>query len=68
MSMKRSTSHLRTTHTGSLPRPAEMLSTMRAMVAGQAYDSRAYEAALTRNIADIVKKQVDAGIDVVTDG
>jgi 5-methyltetrahydropteroyltriglutamate--homocysteine methyltransferase len=41
---------------------------MRAMVAGQAYDSRAYEAALTRNINDIVKKQVDAGIDVVTDG
>jgi 5-methyltetrahydropteroyltriglutamate--homocysteine methyltransferase len=68
MSMKRSTSHLRTTHTGSLPRPAEMLTTMRAMVAGQAYDSRAYEAALTRNINDIVKKQVDAGIDVVTDG
>jgi 5-methyltetrahydropteroyltriglutamate--homocysteine methyltransferase len=68
MSMKRSTSHLRTTHTGSLPRPAEMLTTMRAMVAGQAYDSRAYEAALTRNINDLVKKQVDAGIDVVTDG
>ena len=66
--MKRSTDHIRTTHTGSLPRPAEMLETMRAMATGQAYDSRAYEAALTRNVAEIVKKQVEAGIDVVTDG
>ena len=67
--MKRSTStHIRTTHTGSLPRPAEMLETMRAMAAGQPYDEKAYEAALTRNIADIVKKQVAAGIDTVTDG
>jgi 5-methyltetrahydropteroyltriglutamate--homocysteine methyltransferase len=68
MSMKRSTNHIRTTHTGSLPRPAEMLETMRAMAAGQAYDSRAYEAALTKHVAQIVKKQVEAGIDVVTDG
>ncbi len=67
--MKRSTStHIRTTHTGSLPRPAEMLETMRAMAAGQPYDEKAYEAALTRNIAEIVKKQVAAGIDTVTDG
>ena len=68
MSMKRSTSRIRTTHTGSLPRPAEMLDTMRAQAAGQAWDSRAYEAALTRHVADIVRKQVEAGIDVVNDG
>lgn len=68
MSMKRSTSHIRTTHTGSLPRPPEMLETMRAMATGQAYDSRVYEAALTKHVAEIVKKQVEAGIDVVTDG
>ena len=67
--MKRSTNtHIRTTHTGSLPRPADMLDTMRAMAASQPYDEKAYEAALTKNIAEIVKKQVDAGIDVVTDG
>ena len=69
MSMKRSTStHFRTTHTGSLPRPPEMLETMRAMATGQAYDGNVYEAALTKNVAEIVKKQVEAGIDVVTDG
>ena len=68
MSMKRSTSRIRTTHTGSLPRPTDMLETMRAMTSGQAYDSRAYEAALTKHVADIVRKQVEAGIDTVTDG
>jgi len=69
MAMKRSSkNHVRTTHTGSLPRPAEMLETMRAMAAGQPVDQKAYEAALTKNIAQIVKQQVEAGIDTVTDG
>src|SRR5215472_19311257 len=69
MAMKRSSkNHIRTTHTGSLPRPAEMLETMRAMAAGQPVDEKAYEAALTKNIAAIVKQQVEAGIDTVTDG
>ena len=68
MSMKRSTDHIRTTHTGSLPRPPDMLDAMRAMASGQPYDKAGYEAALTRNVAEIVKKQVAAGIDVVTDG
>ncbi len=68
MSMKRSTDHIRTTHTGSLPRPAEIFDAMRAMAAGQAWDPQAYEAALKKHVADIVRKQVEAGIDVVTDG
>jgi 5-methyltetrahydropteroyltriglutamate--homocysteine methyltransferase len=68
MSMKRSTSHIRTTHTGSLPRPPDMLETLRAIAAGQAVDMAAYEAALANHVADIVKKQVEAGIDTVTDG
>jgi len=67
--MKRSTKdRIRTTHTGSLPRPPEMLETMRAMAAGKSYDIDAYEAALTRNVAETVKKQVEAGISVVADG
>jgi 5-methyltetrahydropteroyltriglutamate--homocysteine methyltransferase len=41
---------------------------MRAMATNQPYDSLAYEAALTKSIAEIVKKQVEAGIDVVSDG
>ena len=68
MSMERSTSHIRTTHTGSLPRPPDMLETLRAIAAGHAVDMAAYEAALANHVADTVKKQVEAGIDTVTDG
>jgi 5-methyltetrahydropteroyltriglutamate--homocysteine methyltransferase len=67
--MKRSTTdRIRTTHTGSLPRPPEMLATMRAMAAGQSYDPDTYENTLTKQVAEAVSKQVAAGIDIVTDG
>ena len=66
--MKRSTDRIRTTHTGSMPRPPEILEFMRLKEGGKPYDDRAFEAALTRHVADIVKKQVAAGIDVVNDG
>jgi 5-methyltetrahydropteroyltriglutamate--homocysteine methyltransferase len=68
MSMKRSTNRIRTTHTGSLPRPTDMLETMRVIAAGQDYDDGAYEAALTRHVGDIVRGQVEAGIDAINDG
>ncbi len=68
MSMKRSTSRIRTTHTGSIPRPPEIFALMRSAAAGQPVDSKAYEAAITRTVADIVRKRVEAGIDTVTDG
>ena len=66
--MKRSIDRILTTHTGSLPRPPEILVTMRLKEAGQPYDSKGFEEALSRNVADIVRKQAEAGIDVVNDG
>ena len=63
-----SQNHIRTTHTGSLPRPPEIFATMKAISAGTPYDREAYEAAITRHVADIVRRQVEAGIDVVNDG
>ena len=59
---------VRTTHTGSLPRPAELFAAMTAVSKGVAIDEAAYEAALERHVHEVVKKQVDAGIDVVNDG
>jgi 5-methyltetrahydropteroyltriglutamate--homocysteine methyltransferase len=59
---------IRTTHTGSLPRPPEIFATMKAISAGAHYDPEAYEAALTRHVGEIVRRQVEAGIDVVNDG
>jgi 5-methyltetrahydropteroyltriglutamate--homocysteine methyltransferase len=56
---------IRTTHTGSLPRPPQILQAVREhFTTGKAMD----EAMLARTVADIVKKQVAAGIDIVTDG
>ena len=66
--MKRSTDRIRTTHTGSLPRPPEILDTLRLKEAGKPYDQRAFEAALTRCVAESVLRQKQCGIDVVSDG
>jgi 5-methyltetrahydropteroyltriglutamate--homocysteine methyltransferase len=68
MPMMRSTDRIRTTHTGSLPRPPEIFATMQAIAAGRPYDEAAHEAALARHVRDIVGRQVAAGIDVVNDG
>src|SRR5215813_8427565 len=68
MSMRRSVDQIRTTHTGSLPRPPDMLETLHQLAAGHSIDPAAYESALTRHVADIVKRQVKAGIDTVSDG
>jgi len=56
---------IRTTHTGSLPRPAQVLEAVREHFAtGKPMD----EAMLARTVGEVVRKQVEAGIDIVTDG
>src|SRR4051812_16052992 len=62
--MKRSTHRILTTHVGSLPRPADLLELMDA----KTRDENAYEARLKSAVAEIVKKQVELGIDVIDDG
>ena len=66
--MKRSTDRIRVTHTGSLPRPPEILATMHLIAAGKPHDEKAHEAAIARGVAESVKRQKDCGIDVVNDG
>ena len=66
--MKRSTDRIRTTHTGSLPRPPQILETLRAQADGRPYDMAAHEATLRDQVFDIVRRHVEAGIDVVSDG
>jgi 5-methyltetrahydropteroyltriglutamate--homocysteine methyltransferase len=60
--------HIQTTHIGSLPRPHDLLDVMKAKLNKQPYDEKAYEALLTKSVADSVRKQVECGIDFVTDG
>jgi 5-methyltetrahydropteroyltriglutamate--homocysteine methyltransferase len=65
--MKRSDNRILTTHVGSLIRPQELLDRAAQANAGAAGKS-AYEASLKTWVADVVKRQADAGIDVVNDG
>src|SRR6184192_2029413 len=57
-----------TTHAGSLIRPQELIDFLVAMEAGEDYDQAAYERALADAVADVVRRQAEAGIDVVDDG
>ena len=66
--MKRSTDRIRTTHTGSLPRPPEILEALHVQADGRSFDRSAFEKALRTQVFDIVRRQVEAGIDVVNDG
>src|SRR3977135_1875728 len=59
---------IQTTHIGSLPRPHDLLDIMKARLNNQPYDEGKYQALLTRSVTDCVRKQVECGIDFVTDG
>jgi 5-methyltetrahydropteroyltriglutamate--homocysteine methyltransferase len=66
MAVKRSDDRILTTHVGSLIRPRELLE-----LGAKAKDDasrQAYEQAMRAAVADVVKKQAEAGIDIVNDG
>lgn len=56
------------THTGSLIRPKELLSYLARKDRGAEIDESAYQQCLTRSVADVVDKQIAAGIDIPDDG
>jgi 5-methyltetrahydropteroyltriglutamate--homocysteine methyltransferase len=66
--MKRSANRILTTHVGSLIRPQPLQEFLRAKQGGKPYDENVYQQCLTRSVADVVREQADAGIDVVSDG
>ena len=66
--MKRSTDRILTTHVGSLARPTELLDTMRERENGRPYDAELLDRQVQDAVADRVRRQVESGIDVVTDG
>jgi len=68
--MKRSANRILTTHVGSLPRPADLLDMMKTKLTGEGapVDEGVYQKRLTGAVAEIVKQQIDCGIDIVTDG
>lgn len=66
--MKRSTDRILTTHTGSLPRPADLVAILNGKELGESYDRAAFVERVRRGIFDIVAKQADTRIDIVDDG
>lgn len=59
---------IRSTHTGSLPRPPELVTTMWAVADGVPVDAAALEAQIDAAVGEGVRRQVEAGISVVNDG
>jgi 5-methyltetrahydropteroyltriglutamate--homocysteine methyltransferase len=66
--MKRSTDRILTTHAGSLARPERLKQLLLAKDAGQAVDPKEFDRAVAEAVAEVVKKQAEAGISVVSDG
>ena len=66
--MKSSTGRIFTTHTGSLPRPGDLVAMLNAKELGEPYDRTTFAARVKRAVDEIVRQQVQTGIDIVGDG
>jgi len=66
--MKRSTSRFLTTHTGSLPRPDDLVRMMFAKEEGVPIDGAALAHRIRAAVGDAVRKQAEAGIAIINDG
>ena len=66
--MKQSTERILTTHTGSLPRPAELQELLYAQEGGEPFDQAIFEEKVRSAVRATVRQQVAVGIDVINDG
>ena len=66
--MKRSTERILTTHVGSLARPDTLVPLLRAKERAQPYDRAAFDRLVREAVTDVVRRQAESGIDIVTDG
>ena len=66
--MKRSSERFLTTHTGSLPRPEDLIRTMFAKEEGVPVERAALAERIRAAVAETVARQVAAGVDIVNDG
>ena len=66
--MKRSSERFLTTHVGSLPRPPDLVRMMFAKQEDVPIDLEALDRRTGEAVAEVVRRQVEAGVDVVSDG
>ncbi len=61
-------SKILTSHVGSLPRGQDVVDYIFAREHGKNYDTGAFDACMTAAVSETVRKQVEAGVDIVSDG
>jgi len=61
-------SRILTTHVGSLPRSQNVVDFIFARERGESYDQEAFDACMASGVDDVVRRQKEAGIDIVSDG
>ena len=66
--MKRSTAHILTTHTGSLPRSRELQEVLRLREERRSFDQQAFDGSVRAAVADVVQRQIAIGLDIINDG
>jgi len=66
--MKRSTERILVTHVGSLARPHDLMEMLIARNEGKTYDREALSTHTRNAVAEVVKKQIECGVDIVNDG
>jgi 5-methyltetrahydropteroyltriglutamate--homocysteine methyltransferase len=66
--MKRSVDRILTTHTGSLPRPPDLIEMLRSADMGEAIDEQSFQQRVREAVAETVKRQRESGLDVINDG
>lgn len=66
--MKTSTHRILTTHVGSLPRPESIRTLLRARLSGETVDEAQLSARVSEAVAEVVRRQAEVGIDVISDG
>ena len=66
--MQPNAERLLTTHVGSLIRPPQLVEYIEAVENGLKVDMKAFDALLQQSVHDVVRRQQQAGIDIVSDG
>ncbi|MEA2444089.1 MAG: 5-methyltetrahydropteroyltriglutamate--homocysteine methyltransferase, partial [Thermoleophilales bacterium] len=59
---------IKVTHAGSLPRPEDVVEMVWARLDGQAFDADAFEQRLDSAVPEIIARQREQGVDIVSDG
>ena len=66
--MSSSSDRIYTTHVGSLIRPPELTKYIEAIDNGEVVDQSAFDRCLAGSVAEVVRRQQQAGVDIVSDG